>query len=95
MAFIRTVQPEEATGKVRELYDEDFKKEGYVRNSTKALSLRPEAMLAWRRLNAAIQSTMDPRHYQLVTIAAASRLHCSLSRTWAGSEDRRLVGSEV
>lgn len=78
MAFIRSVKPEEATGKLRELYDEDLSKEGYVRNSTKALSLRPAAMLAWRSLNAAIQSTMNPRHYELATIAAASRLHCSL-----------------
>ncbi len=78
MAFIHTVQPEEATGKVRELYDEDVQQAGYVRTTTQALSLRPEALLAWRRLNGAVQSTMDPRHYELATIAAASRLHCSL-----------------
>jgi hypothetical protein len=78
MAFIRMIPPEEAKGKLRELYDEDLKTHGYVRTVTMALSMRPEAIAAWRRLNTAIQSTMDPRHYLLVTIAAAARLQCSL-----------------
>ena len=78
MAFIRTIPLEEATGNLRELYDDDLKTYGYVRTSTMALSLRPEAIAAWRSLNRATQSTMGPRHYELATIAASTRLQCSL-----------------
>ncbi len=50
---------------------------GYVRSPTEALSLRPEAITAWQNLLNTIQSPMDPRHYELVTVVAASRLNCS------------------
>jgi uncharacterized peroxidase-related enzyme len=77
MAFIRTVPPEEATGKLKELYDQDLNSYGYVANHTRALSLRPEVLAAWRALLAAIRSNMDPRLYELATLAAAKELHSS------------------
>ena len=78
MAFIRTIPPEEATGKVRELYEMDLKNSGRVSTATQAMSLRPEVLEAWRSLQAAIRSNMDPRRFELATVAAASRLQCSL-----------------
>lgn len=78
MAFICTIPLEGATGKLRELYDEDLRNQGYVASSTKSMSLRPEAMVAWRNLTGTIQATIDPRHYELATIAAASQLRCSV-----------------
>lgn len=77
MAYIRTIPPEEATGKLRELYDADLKTYGYVPNFSQALSLRAEVLAAYRNLLGAIRSNMDLRRYELVTVAAASRLRCS------------------
>jgi hypothetical protein len=74
MAFIHTIPPEEATGKVRELYEMDLKNSGRVSTATQAMSLRPEVLEAWRSLQAAIRSNMDPRRFELATVAAASRL---------------------
>ena len=78
MAFIHTIPPEEATGKVRELYEMDLKNSGRVSTATQAMSLRPEVLEAWRSLQAAIRLNMDPRRFELATVAAASRLQCSL-----------------
>jgi hypothetical protein len=39
--------------------------------------MRPEAIDAWQKLLATIRSPMDPRCYELVTIAAAAALRCS------------------
>lgn len=58
MTFIRTIPPEEATGKLRQLYDEG----GPVWEN---LSLRPDAALALRSLIQALRSTMEPRHFEL------------------------------
>ncbi|MDQ7829045.1 MAG: hypothetical protein QN122_06770 [Armatimonadota bacterium] len=77
MAFIRTVPPEEATGLLRDLYEEDRRRDGAAAHSTQALSLRPEVIAAWRALRDAIRAHMDLRRYELVTIAAARALRCT------------------
>jgi alkylhydroperoxidase/carboxymuconolactone decarboxylase family protein YurZ len=77
MAFIRTVSETEASGKLRELYESNMANRGYVRNSMKAMSLRPEAIDAWQQLLSAIRAPMDTRRYELITIAAAAALRCS------------------
>jgi len=82
MTYIQTVPPEEASGTLRELYDQDLANNGYIANHTRAMSLRPEAIAAWRKLLGAIRPNMDLRRYELVTIAAASALHstyCTLA----------------
>lgn len=77
MSFIRTIPPEEAEGKVKEMYDLDLKDLGYVANGTKAMSLRPDAYLAWEALRKTVRSKMRLRRYELVTLASASALHCT------------------
>jgi hypothetical protein len=77
MAFIRTIPPEEATGLLRSLYDRDVEKHGHVPNWSRAFSLRPEVLAAWRGLLEAIRASMSERRYELATIIAASRLKCS------------------
>ena len=77
MSYISTIPLEESTGKLRELYDEDIKTYGYVRSPTQALSLRPGAITAWKNLLATIQSSMNQRHYELLTVAASRILKCS------------------
>jgi uncharacterized peroxidase-related enzyme len=82
MAFIETVPENEATGELAELYQADLDDDGFVWSSTKAYSLRPEALHAWEQLCARIKQNMDPRRYELVTLAAARRLgstYCTLA----------------
>jgi alkylhydroperoxidase/carboxymuconolactone decarboxylase family protein YurZ len=77
MAFILTVSETEATGRLRELYDNNIQNRGSVPNYVKAMSLRPEVIDAWQNLISAIRSPMDLRRYELVTIAAAAALRCT------------------
>jgi hypothetical protein len=77
MTFIRTIPYEEAEGKVKEIYDVDIKDQGFIANGTKAMSLRPDAYLAWEALRKAVRSKMRLRRFELVTIATASALHCT------------------
>jgi uncharacterized peroxidase-related enzyme len=61
-----------------------------VPNYAKVFSLRPAVYQAWAALNAAIKAGMDPRRYELVTLAAAGQLRssfCSLAhgRVLAGA----------
>jgi hypothetical protein len=60
IAFIRTVSETEATGKLRELYDQNIAARGYVPNSIKAMSLRPEAVDAWQKLISAVRAHGRP-----------------------------------
>ena len=77
MAFIKEIPFEEATGELKEAYESDLKALGYVANYTKVLALRPKVRAAWGSLISAIRSTMDPRRYELITVAAAAQLRCS------------------
>jgi uncharacterized peroxidase-related enzyme len=81
MPYLRTVPPEEAAGEVRAMYDKDLGAQGYVANSTRAFSLRPDVLPGWLALKDAITSGMDPRLYELATVAAATAIrssYCSL-----------------
>lgn len=77
MAFIHTIPPEEATGLLKEVYDRELADSGVVDNGVRAFSLRPAAQAAWQQLRVTIQSNMDLRRYELVTLAAAASLRCS------------------
>lgn len=77
MTFIHTIPAEGATGKLHELYNADLQSLGYVANYTTAMSLRPEAIIAWRSLIGTIRSKMRLRRFELVTFAAAGALHCT------------------
>jgi uncharacterized peroxidase-related enzyme len=81
MPYIPTVRPEEAAGPVKELYDQELADQGYVANYTRAFSRRPEVLAGWQALKNAITSGMDPRLYELTTVAAATAIrssYCSL-----------------
>ena len=77
MTFIQTVPAEQATDKLQELYNDDLRSLGYVANYTKAMSLRPEAILAWRQLIGTIRPKMRLRRFELVTFAAAGAMRCT------------------
>jgi uncharacterized peroxidase-related enzyme len=89
MAYIETVPEQGATGPVAEVYERDREVFGDLPNFTQAFSLRPEVYTAWRELNGAIKAGMDPRRYELATIAAAQRLrstYCMLAHGRALAE---------
>jgi uncharacterized peroxidase-related enzyme len=77
MAFIRTIPLDEATGEVREMYERGQARFGYVPNHTKLFSHRPRVWAGWEALLGSIRSGMDPRRYELVTLAAARALRSS------------------
>ena len=81
MPYFPTVPPEAAAGEVKAMYDKDLAAQGYVANYTRAFSLRPEVMQGWLALKDAITSGMDPRLYELATVAVATAIrssYCSL-----------------
>src|SRR5262249_17405255 len=81
MPYIPTVPPEEAAGPVKELYDKELADQGYVANYTRTFSRRPDVLAGWGALKNAITSGMDPRLYELATVAAATAIrssYCSL-----------------
>ena len=81
MPFLQTVPPEDASGEVKAMYDKDLAAQGYVANHTQAFSARPDVLQGWLALKDAITSGMDPRLYELATVAAATAMrssYCSL-----------------
>lgn len=83
MAFIELVSDEEgATGPAAEVFESARARLGYVPNYARAFAHRPEIYAAWGSLIAAINGRMDPRRYELVTLAAAQQIrssYCSLA----------------
>jgi len=77
MAFIRTVPVDEATGDVRAMYERTQASLGYVPNYAKVFSHRPQVMAAWSALLASIRGNLEPRQYELITLAAARAMQCS------------------
>jgi uncharacterized peroxidase-related enzyme len=73
VAFIDTPADEDAVA----LYDADRERLGYVANYTRLFAHRPAVYAAWQQLIAAIQSDMDPRRYELATLASARELRSS------------------
>jgi len=50
MSWIKTVEPEDATGQLKQIYDETKAKFGEVINLVKIQSLRPDTMAIGREL---------------------------------------------
>jgi alkylhydroperoxidase family enzyme len=104
MPFVHGVTDDSATGVLAEMFAADRRSWGYLPNLASTFGLRPEVYQAWRQLIGAIQSTMDPRRYELVTVAAAVELrssYCSLAHgrtlaklTSAGEVVRLVAGPD-
>jgi len=60
---------------VREWYEEQASRWGYVPNYAAAFASRPDVARAWTALNTAVRDGMDRRRFELATIAAARALH--------------------
>jgi alkylhydroperoxidase family enzyme len=64
-------------------------------NYERAFEARPEVYAAWQQLNGAIKAGMDLRRYELVTLAAARRLHSSYCSLAHGSILQERFGEPV
>src|SRR5262249_58582935 len=81
MPYLQTLPPEDAAGEVKAVYDKDLAAQGYVANYTRTFSRRPDVLRAWQALKDAIAAGVDPRVYELATVAAATAIrssYCSL-----------------
>jgi uncharacterized peroxidase-related enzyme len=77
-----------------EIYDADRRALSYVASHTKAMSLNPEAYMAWEALTKAICTSLGLRRYELVTLAAAQAIgstHCRLAH---GKKILRIISEE-
>jgi uncharacterized peroxidase-related enzyme len=77
VAFVDPVPRDGAEGAAAELYRDELERAGHISNYVEAFSLRPDIYAAWRGLVGAVTANMDPRRYELVTLAAARALRSS------------------
>jgi hypothetical protein len=71
MTFIETIPAQDAAGDVAAMYEADTELRGFLPNYTQAFSQRPGVYAAWRGLVGAVTENMNPRRYELVSVAAA------------------------
>ena len=88
--------PPEDDAAVAAAYERDRSALGYVANYTRVFGHRPAVLTAWQGLNGAVKASMEPRRYELATLAAALRLrssYCALAHGTVLAE--RHVGVEA
>jgi uncharacterized peroxidase-related enzyme len=77
MAFIHTVTEDDASPAAAEHFETDRAAMGYIPNYSRTFALRPKVYEAWKQLALAVKAGMDPRRYELATVAAAAALRSS------------------
>lgn len=81
MSYLAAVSEADATGKTKEVYDDERRRVGRVPSYAQTFGARPAVYAAWRALMAEITRTMPVRRFELVTLAAARELrstYCSV-----------------
>jgi hypothetical protein len=76
MWYIPPVADEDAEGLLRELYDKDLEEDGYVSNTTRIWSYRPELAVTWRQLHKMIRSHLRLRTFELITLVTSRAIGC-------------------
>jgi uncharacterized peroxidase-related enzyme len=76
MWLIQPVADDNVEESLREFYQQDLAKDGYIWNTSRVWSHRPEMMGPWMQLFKPIRTHLRLRTYELVTIAAARTLGC-------------------
>ena len=84
MEFLRTISDDEATGEVGEIYRRQRDASGYVPESTRVLTTRPDVLVAYTRFVEAIRGgfSLPMRDWKLITLVAAKHIsstYCSLA----------------
>lgn len=94
MSYLASSEP--VSEQTARQFEVDRARVGYLPNYSKTFADRPEVYAAWRGLNGAIKAAMPPRHYELATLAAATRLrssYCALAHGQVLAEE--LIGGEA
>jgi uncharacterized peroxidase-related enzyme len=76
MWHIEPVEDVKVDPVLREVYDLDIEKDGYIWNTNRVWSHRPEMIGLWLPLMKSVRSHLRLRQYELVTIAAARAIGC-------------------
>ena len=83
MPYIKTVQPSEATGKLKAIYQSGAgpsAAKGKVSMIRQVQSLNPEALAAWRALDVGImqgESRITRRQREMIATVVSATNHCS------------------
>ena len=76
MWHVQPVADDKVEESLREFYKLDLEKDGYIWNTSRVWSHRPEMFGLWMQLFKPIRTHMRLRPYELVTIAAARSMGC-------------------
>ncbi len=76
MSYLHEIENDQATGRLRELYDRFIKENGYVPHHKSVFSLRPDVLASWLETSRFIRSHLRLRHYELITLAASAAIGC-------------------
>jgi uncharacterized peroxidase-related enzyme len=82
MPFIEPIDDESAGAEAAALLAEAREQQGFVPNYARAFAHQPAIYAAWRQLVGALTRALDPRLYELATLAAACELrstYCALA----------------
>jgi uncharacterized peroxidase-related enzyme len=74
--YIKPVADDDAEGMLLEMYNQDQKENGYVRNVSRVWSTRPELGVLSQQLLKTIRSHLRLRPYELITLAASRAIGC-------------------
>ncbi|MDR7555512.1 MAG: hypothetical protein QN157_07890 [Armatimonadota bacterium] len=76
MPWVRTLDENDVTGALRQAYEADLARLGFVMEATRALSLRPELATALDAFTAAVKqvSALTPHERRLISLLVAHRL---------------------
>lgn len=75
--FIKTVPASEATGLLKEFYEQDIQDLGLASNTTRSFSLFPDTFQGWLGLIRSIRKHLRLRNFELTTLAAAMQMGCT------------------
>jgi uncharacterized peroxidase-related enzyme len=94
MAWIRTVDESAATGRLKERYQEDLDKLGFVMAATKAFSASPTLAEAYRVFRHAIQTEgrLSLRERRLINLVVADRIRSTYCVLVYGTALERELG---
>lgn len=97
MAWIRTLDEDDVTGSLRQVYEAELARLGFVMEATKALSIKPDLAQAFDTFSGAVKqaSSLTPQERRLISLLVADRLgstYCVL--VYATEVERDLGGLE-
>ncbi len=97
MTWIKTLDENEVAGSMRQVYEAELARLGFVMEATKALSMKPDVAQAFDAFTATVKqaSALTPQERRLISLLVADRLgstYCVL--VYAAEVERDLGGLE-